>query len=409
MASVKEFNPLAPETVENPYPFYRAMREQAPVYQVPGAGFFIVSRYDDILYVLANPQIFSSHQPPGVQTTMSAEAKEILARGWPPVDTLLTNDPPAHTRFRALVNKAFSARRVATMEPGVRTIANELLDRFIGDGRVELVSQFAVGLPLSVIADALGVPRTDMDKFKRWSDDSVAPLGGMITHERQLECARSRVEFQHYFAARLEERRVAPRDDILTDLVNARLEGVEPLSMPEMLNILEQLLVAGNETTTNLIASAMMLLLQDSSRMAALRADPSLIANFVEEALRTESPVQGLFRVATGDAEVGSVKIPAGSRIVVMYASGNRDDAQFADAERLDISRDNARTHLAFGQGVHFCIGAALARLEARVALETILSKTRNLRFAASRNDFTHTPSFILRGLKRLNVEFDRA
>lgn len=409
MASLKDFNPIAPETIENPYPFYRAMREQAPVYEIPGVGFFIVSRYDDILHVLANPQIFSSHQVRGLQSKPSAEVKKIWATGWPPVDTLQTNDPPAHTRFRALVSKAFSARRVATMEPAVRTIANELLDRFIGDGRVELVSQFAIGLPLSVIADSLGVPRADMDKFKRWSDESVAPIGGRITHERQLECAQSHVEFQHYFADRLEERRIAPRDDILTDLINARLEGVDPLSVAEMLNILEQLLVAGNETTTNLIASAVMLLLQEPSRREALTADQSLIPNFVEEALRAESPVQGLFRVASADTEIGGVKIPARAQVVVMYASGNRDEAQFADAERVDISRENARMHLAFGQGVHFCIGAALARLEARVALKTILGRTRNLRFAAAGNDFTHMPSFILRGLKQLHLEFDAA
>jgi len=410
VASVKDFNPIAPETAENPYPFYRAMREQEPVYQVPGVGFFIVSRYDDILHILSNPQIFSSNQPPGLQTSRaSAEVKEIRAKGWPPVDTLLTNDPPAHTRFRALVNKAFSARRVATMEPAIRKIANDLVDRFIADGRVELVNQFAVGLPLTVIADSLGVPRADMDKFKRWSDDSVAPIGGTISRERQIECAHSRLEFQHYFAARVEERRLDPRDDILTDLVNARLEGVEPLSMAEMLNILEQLLVAGNETTTNLISSAMMLLLQDPSRIAALVADHSLIPNFVEEALRIESPVQGLFRTATVDTEIGGVRIPARGRIVLMYASGNRDDAQFPDAERVDISRENARTHLAFGQGEHFCIGAALARLETKVALETLLGRLRNIRFAPAGNDFTHMPSFILRGLKQLQLEFDPA
>ena len=265
-----QFNPLAPETVENPYPFYRAMREHAPVYQVPGAGFFIISRYADIMSALNNEEVFSSRQPPGVNTSMPPEVAEIYAQGYPPVDTLLTNDPPAHTRYRVLVTKAFSARRVATLEPKVRDIAVELVDKFARDGRVELMHQFAVGLPLTVIADALGVPREDMDKFKRWSDDSVAPLGGMISPQRQIECTRSIVEFQHYFAAKLEERRVAPRDDLLTDLLNARLEGTKPLDTGEMLSILQQLLVAGNETTTNLIGSAMMLALRHPDQMRAL-------------------------------------------------------------------------------------------------------------------------------------------
>ena len=409
MASLGEINPFSPESIEDPRAFWSAMRADQPVYLVPGTGFFAISRYEDVLHVLTNEEIFSSKEPPGMQMQPSPEVAEILKQGYPPADTLLTNDPPAHTRFRALVNKAFSPRRVAAMEPKIREIANDLVDRFIGDGRVELVAQFAVGLPLTVIADSLGVAREDMNKFKRWSDDAVAPLGGMITPERQIECAHSLVEFQHYFAARLEERRAEPRDDLLTDLVNARLDGVEPLNVPEMLNILQQLLVAGNETTTNLIASAMMILLREPGQMAALAADRSLIPNFIEEALRLESPVSALFRVTLADTEVGGVRIPAGSRVVVIYGSGNRDDAHFPEAVRLDIRRENARTHLAFGQGVHFCIGAALARMEGRVAFEILLSRLRNIRFMAGRNDFAHTPSFILRGLKELWLEFDRS
>jgi len=407
---VSAFRPLSPENAENPYPFYRAMREQAPVYRVPELGFFIVSHYDDIMHVLHNEEIFSSNSPagPGVGATPpTSELRAIMERGYPPVNTLLTNDPPAHTRFRALVNKAFTPRRVATLEPSVRAIANQLIDAFIDAGRVELVSQFAVGLPLTVIAGALGVPHSDMASFKRWSDDSVAPLGGMIGYERQLECARSIVEFQHYFAARLEERRSAPRDDLLTDLLNARLDGSEPLSMPEMLSILQQLLVAGNETTTNLIASAMMLLLDHPDQLAAVSADHSLMPNLIEEALRMESPVQGLFRVAKIDTEVGGVAIPAGSRLVVMYASGNRDEAEFAGADRFDIRRANARDHLAFGHGVHFCLGAALARVEGRIAFETLVTRLRNLRLDSDRAHLRHTPSFILRGLIALPLRFE--
>ena len=407
MPRLAEINPFSPESIEDPRAFWQAMRTEKPVYQVPGTGFFAISRYEDALHVLTNEEIFSSNQPPGMQMPPGPEIEEILKQGYPPANTLLTNDPPSHTRFRALVNKAFSPRRVATMEPKIREIANTLVDAFIGDGRVELVAQFAVGLPLTVIADSLGVARQDMEKFKKWSDDSVAPLGGMISYERQIECARSLVEFQHYFAARLEERRLEPRDDLLTDLLNARLDGMESLNLPEMLSILQQLLVAGNETTTNLIASAMMILLREPRQMAALGEDPSLISNFVEEALRMESPVSALFRVTKVDTEVGGVRIPAGSQIIVIYGSANRDDGQFPGADRMDIRRDNARTHLAFGQGVHFCIGAALARQEGRIAFETLLGRLNNIRLTPGRNDFTHTPSFILRGLKELWLEFE--
>ena len=227
----------------------------------------------------------------------------------------------------------------------------------------------------------------------------------MIGHQRQLECAHSFIEFQRYFEARLEERKSAPRDDLTTDLLNARLEGTKPLDVAEMLSIIHQLLVAGNETTTNLIASAMMLLVRNPDQMRLVIEDPSLIPNMIEEALRLESPVQGLFRVAKVATEIGGVKIPEGARLVVMYASGNRDEAEFPDPDRFDVRRANARTHLAFGQGEHFCIGAALARLEARVAFETLLSRVPGIRLATGKNDFAHTPSFILRGLKELNLE----
>jgi cytochrome P450 len=359
--------------------------------------------------VLRRPDLFSSNSGPDLRPVPDDDVQAIMRDGFPPVNTLLTNDPPAHARYRGLVNKAFSARRVALLEPSVRAIAETLVDGFAGDGEVELVSQFAVPLPLTVIADALGVPREDMPAFKRWSDDSVAPLGGMISHERELECARSIVEFQRYFEAKLEERRQAPRDDLLSDLLSARLDGVEPLNTAELLSIIQQLLVAGNETTTNMIASGVLLLLSHPDQRAAVHADPSLVANTVEETLRLESPVQGLFRSAKADTEIGGVPVPAGARLVLMYASGNRDEAAFAEAESFDVCRDNAREHLAFGQGVHYCLGAPLARLEGVIALQTLLTRLPNLRLAPARNDFTHTPSFILRGLKALHLAFDPA
>ena len=300
---------------------------------------------------------------------------------------------------------------MATLEPSIRAIANELVDAFPAEGPVELLRDFAVPLPLTVIADALGVSRADLDKFKRWSDDSVAPLGGVLTRERQLECARSIVEFQHYFAERLEERRREPRDDILSDLVNARLDGddAHPLDTAEMLSILQQLLVAGNETTTNMLASAMMLLLHHPGQMERIRADLSLVPNLVEEALRLESPVQGLFRQAKAATTLGGVAIPAGARLIVMYGSANRDECQYADAATFDVAREDAHSHLAFGRGIHFCLGAALARLEGIVAFETLFSRLREVRLAPGRNDFSHVPSFILRGLKELHLGVAKA
>ena len=415
VTSPADYNLFDPAVMECPFPFYEALRRQAPVYEVPGFGMYLVSRFDDIVEALRAPELFSSDLARAATGSLvgvfspppSEEINAILAKGYPPTNTLLTNDPPSHTRYRALVSKAFAPRRVALMEDGIRALATTLVDGFAADGRVELVSQFAVPLPLTVIADALGVPRTEMAAFKRWSDDSVAPLGNLLSYDRQVEVAHSLVEFQQYFADKIDDRRQHPGDDMLTDLVDARIDG-EALSTPELLNIVQQMLVAGNETTTKLIASAMLLLAEHPDAMAAIVADRSLITNLVEEALRIESPVQGLFRVTTTDTTLGGVRIPAGSMCVMVYGSGNRDDGAFADAARFDLQRDHDRTHLAFGLGTHYCVGASLARAEARIAFEVFLERLREIRLVPDRPP-VYEPNFVLRGLRELWLDFEPA
>jgi cytochrome P450 len=404
-------NPLDPAVVETPFEFYRALREEAPVYQVPMLGFFIVTRYDLLLEVLGDQKRFSSRSGPAVGGNAGPppELLEIAKKGYPPVDTLLSADPPEHTRYRSLCSRAFSGRAVARIETYIRSVAQELAQSVKRAGEMNVPPQFGVPLPLTVIADQLGVPRKDMALFKKWSDDSVAPLGGMISRERALECAQSIVDLQHYFAAKIEERRKEARDDILSDLVDARLDGVAPLDVSEMLSILQQFLVAGNETTANLIASAIMLLIQNPDQLELVRKDRSLIPNMIEEALRIESPVQTLFRMAKCDTEVGGVPIPKGARVAVSYAAANRDPAVFPDPDRFDVTRKNAREHLAFGRGEHFCIGASLARKEAQIAFETLLDSTRSWRFSPGKNDFRHVPSFILRGLEKLWIQYEAA
>ena len=402
---------VSPEVLECPYPFFERVRNEAPVHQTP-LGFWLVSRYDDVMAVVRDTERFSSNMRNSFTAPApSDELRAIQAEAYPSVNTLLTNDPPSHTQFRALVNKAFTPKRVAQLEGEIRQIANDLIDRWIATGRVELVTEFAVGLPLTVIADALGVDRADMPAFKRWSDDSVAPLSGMLSPERQLECARSRVEMQRYMAERCRERETDPRDDLLSDLVQARFDSGErageQLSMPELLNVIEQLLVAGNETTTKLIAAGMLALLEHPAQMAAVLADRSLIPNLVEEALRYESPVQMLPRVAKVDVEVGGVAVPAGSILMMMYGCANRDDAKYPGAAAFDVTRDNARTHLAFGQGPHFCPGAALARSEARIAFELLFHRCADWALDTSVDAPTHRElSMTLRGLSALHLRF---
>ena len=395
---------LSPAAVECPFGYFAQLRREPPVYMAE-ARFFLVSRYEDVQHVLLHPEVFSSAGSPGVRRKVPAEVVEIMSKGFRPVPTVQTTDPPAHQRYRSLLSKAFSSRRVAQLEPGIRRIAHELVDAFISDHRVDLVSQFAVPFPLTVIAGWLGLPRTDLPILKRWSDDAAAPLGGMISRAQEVECARSEIEAQHYFAAKLDERRRQPRDDFLTELCKARLEENELLNNSEIYYLLIQLLVAGNESVRNLISSAMLLLLKHPGHMREVCAEPRLIPTFIEEALRLEPPIKAFFRVAKSDTEVGGVKIRAGSRLAVLFASANHDDLHFTDPELFDIHRENAGDHLAFGLGIHYCLGASLARTEARIAFEVLLSRLHGIRLGAG-NDFNHTPSFIFRGLNALHLEF---
>ncbi len=405
--SLAQYNLFDPGVAESPFVYYAALRERAPVYKTP-LGFHLVSTYGLCLEAMRDPERFSSRfaaaMGGGMGGASTPSQADLPERPIPPTETLLTNDPPSHTRFRKLVNKAFSPARVQRLDAYVNEIARNLIDGFAGQRRIELVEALAVPLPLTVIADQLGVPRSDMADFKRWSDASVAPLGGMISKQEQIECARLVVELQHYLADRADERRQHPTDDLLSDLVHASVDGVSPLSTGEVVSVAQQFLVAGNQTTTHLIAALFMYVLQDEAQLALLRGRPELVANAVEEALRCETPVQGMWRVTTTDVELGGVMLPKGSFVMLRYAAANRDPAVFSDPERFDVQRENAREHLAFGHGIHFCPGAALGRKEAAVALASMLERFPRLALAPG-NDFAHHPSMLLRGLRRLDVD----
>jgi cytochrome P450 len=416
MNDLDQYSLFDPEVVENPFAYYALLREQAPVHRT-SMGFYLVSTHALCVEAMRDPEAFSSRfgaamsgGASGGASGRASSGKGGRARGrieeapLPVTDTLLTNDPPSHTRFRKLVNKAFSPARVQRMDSYVSDTASDLIDGFSERRELELVERFAVPLPLTVIADQLGVPRADMGDFKKWSDASVAPLGGMISEQEQVECTRLVVELQKYLADRCEERRAKPTDDLLSDLVHASVDGETPLSTAEVISVAQQFLVAGNETTTHLIAASFMYLLADPTQLERLRADPGLTPNAVEETLRCETPVQGMWRVAARDVELGGEKIPKGSFVMLRYAAANRDPAVFSDPERFDVGRENSREHLSFGLGTHFCPGAALARKEAVVGLSLMLDRFPNLRLADG-NDFAHHPSMLLRGLKRLDLE----
>jgi cytochrome P450 len=388
------------------------MREEQPVFRVPGTDLYFVTRYDLFGAILRDTATFSSAFTfgTGIDRPVREQLREIVAQGWPPVPTLLTADPPRHTRYRATVAGAFGARRIAQLRPVVADIVHRLIDGWIGDGHVEVVRHFAVPVPVEVIAAVLDISTDHLDDFKRWSDDSVAAIGAAISDERRLEAQRGIVELQHHLAAELEARRAQARDDLMSELVAATIidDGDEerPLTTAEILSILQQLLVAGNETTTNALAEGVLLLATHPAQWAALQADPEGRAPaLAEEVLRLASPTQGMFRVVTRDVELGGVTVPAGSRLVVLFAAANRDPDVFADPDELDPDRGNVRDHVAFGKGIHFCLGAPLARLELQVALAGLATRLGSLSLVEGA-PLDYHPSFVLRGLERLDIEF---
>jgi cytochrome P450 len=403
------YNFFDPQLIEDPFAFYQDAIQQSPVWQLPGTNIFLVTSYELVAKAADTPAVFSNRFGDLLtgRGVVDEEIKAVLAKGWPQTDTLLTADPPVHTRFRKLVNLAFSAPKVNAMEDYVRSIATDLINEIAPKGQCEFVHDFAVKLPVAVIAEVLGDSRTNTALFKRWSDAFADRLGGMASRERELECAHEVVEFQHYFKKKIDERRANPEiKDMTADLVHARIEGEQPLTDAEILSILQQLMVAGNETTTNTMSGALLLLIQNPGELAKLEAEPKLIPNMVEEALRLESATSGMWRVVLQDTDLGGVTIPAKSMLHIRYAAANRDPVKYADPDAFVVDRQNARTHMAFGRGIHMCIGNMLSRKELTLAFQELLGRLTNFALVPGANDFTHISNLMLRGLKHLHVSY---
>lgn len=429
MVDLDDFGLFDPAVQQCPHAYYAKMQQEAPVFEaaMPGSDLYLITRYDDVVEVVRDTDTFSSEfDTSGYISTELADRMAELYRsegGYPRVRTMLTADPPAHTRFRRLISKAFTPKVIADLEPTIREITGGLIDEMLaataGGASLDFVETFAVPLPVTVIAKALNVPDDRLADFKRWSDASIAGIGTNISIEERLEAEREVIEYQKYFAAQIEARRSAPEDDLLTKLLNARIDrdedGIDdaevsdaPLTMAEMLSIIQHLLVAGNETTTKMRTEMMRLLGENPAEWQALRAAPERARSVVEETLRLSTPTQGMFRVVRHDTTVAGVDIPAGSRVVVMYSAANRDETVFDDPESFCPERDGATNHLAFGRGIHFCVGVALSRLEGKVALEELSSRLTSFDLAPS-NTFEYHPSFMLRGLKRLDLHLTPA
>lgn len=409
-------NAFGPELLQDPYPYFARLRSEAPVYRDPNTGIVSVSTYDLIMEVNRQPMVFSNdfgaQLQSGATGGMDADEAAIMAQGWPVTSTMLTADPPAHTRYRKLAGKAFTFKRVELMGDYMARVTNDLIDRFAAEGQCEFKSAFANHLPMTVIADSLGAPLADMDRLHRWSEAFIVQLGGVSDKAARLDAAEKIVEFQRYFVEIIEEKRARPTDDIISDLVHADLaEEGDPRKMDysELLSILQQLLVAGNETTAHSLTAGLYYLISRPDQFARVQADPSLVASFVEETLRFLTPTNNMWRVATRDAEIGGIPVKKGEMILVRYGSANRDATHFADPDLFDPGRENARAHLAFGAGIHTCIGAPLARKEMITAFPILFARLKNLRFQEGRNTFRYSPNILLRGVLDLHIAFDKA
>ena len=378
------YNPFDTSTADNPYPAYAALRDHDPVHYTPVLQAWILSRYDHVVAALRDHDRFSSAP---------------LNGGAPGFRFLIGSDPPDHTTLRRLVNRPFHPNAIAAMEPRIRAICNELVDDLIAHnekGAADLIEHVGYPLPVIVIAEMMGIPPERRDDFKRWSD---AMLGGLSPDFDRSQGAVAAMEMFSYFNEVIAERREKPGDDLLSLLVG----GKEPLSNQELLMFCMLLLVAGNETTTNLVSNGALALFENADAVRRLREDRALVPQAIEEALRYDAPVQCLWRLTRTEVEIDGTTIPEGAQVMVLYGSANRDERHFASPDSFDIDR-RPTDHVAFGAGIHLCLGASLARLEARVVTETLLDRTRHMERTGP-GERIH--NMIVRGMRSIPVKFE--
>jgi cytochrome P450 len=397
-----------PALLNPPWPFYEQLRAHAPVFKVDALGFWLVSRYADVDRVLKDPDSFSSQFPHRFGTGLSflpaTPAKEAAhAKGYRWEPTLFFSDGADHRRHRTAVQQAFSARRVRQLEGLVQQLCDEIIDGLDTSGPVDFAKEVAFELPTMVIGEALGVAVADRPRFRVWADAVVTRLGEQLTEEQDIALIEHYVQAQNYFAAEIARRRDEPTDDLLSDLVTAHLGGEQPLSLEELLAIVTILPVAGTETSAGLMGMAFHHLLAHPDEMDRCRREPAHLDGVIEETLRHQSPIQAWFRRATRDVELSGVRIPRDEMVLVVLASANRDESRWSCPAAFQPDRADIKDHLAFGRGRHYCVGAALARAEARIAIATMLERFGDIRLAPGAEP-AHRPNLVHRMLETLPV-----
>lgn len=392
-----DYNPLLPEVQQNPYPYYAHLRRHAPVFLVESMGSYAISRYDDVQFVLRNYQLFSSSV---LFTALLGEFDPM-----PESPGITGTDPPVHTRLRKLANRAFTPRAVAALESRVRRIAQQLVADIRSKGQFDFVKDFAAPLPVMALSQMLGVELERQADFKRWTDDIIVTGGSRVIQEDdRRRILQSIADFRAYFQNAIAVRRKERRDDLISSLVEAE-EDNQTLTSDEVLSMVVSFNLAGNETTTNLMGNTMLVLFDHPEQLARVQANPALIPNLLEEVLRYDAPVHLLFRRTTQTVDIAGTTIPEGAIVLPMFASANRDERKFTDPDRFDVSH-NTEGHLGFGAGVHLCLGAPLARLEARAGLEELLPWFSEL--SHPEGWVERLSSFVVRGPKMFPLSFKR-
>ncbi len=410
------------ELVEDPYPYFEALREQCPVRRERHHAVMMVTGYDEAVQVFSDKDTFSSCISvtgpfPGFPVPLEGDdVTELIEQHrdeLPMSDQLPTLDPPVHTDHRALLMRLITPKRLKENEASMWRLADRLLEEFLADGEGEFISEFAGPFTLLVIADLLGVPEEDREEFaetlrRRPRSDTLGSTEDTLAH--------SPLEFLYgRFTAYVEDRRREPRDDVLTGLATATFPDGSTPEVADVVRVAANLFSAGQETTVRLLGSALKVIAERPDIQRLLRSERDRIPNFVEETLRMESPVKGDFRLSRVPATVGGVDLPAGTTVMVLNGAANRDPRHFDEPATFDVARANARHHLAFGRGIHTCPGAPLARAEARVCIERLLDRTADIRICervhgpADARRYRYLPTFILRGLTRLTLEFTLA
>ena len=405
------------ETQRCPYPAYQSLRDEAPVFECPKTGMFVVTRFEDVRRVLTDPETFvsaSNLRRAGAPVTARQQAVVELfeSEGWLPAPTLAGRDDPEHRQMRAIFNQAFRPKVVSRLDPEVKGLAYELVGDFLADGHCEFVRQFAVPLPLLIIGRQMGADPKDIWKIKEWTEAFFHRIGMMLNPADELDTVRKEIEAQHYFQPIFERLRKVPDSTLLSELVNTVIEEWgRPLTDNELhAEMMADTFVGGSETTTNALSAGVKLLIEHGNVWDQLKSDPEkYVKVFIEEVLRLESPVQSLMRATAVDVELAGAVIPAHSLVNVRYAAANRDERRFDAPDEIDLNRKGAGGHMAFGSGVHHCLGAPLARRELIWSFTALVEKIDEMWFAEGKNTFDYHPHYLLRSLKELHIEFRAA